>query len=172
MDKKFYNRNRKGKEQVRHAFSEQMGEDISPRVFQVLARPETQTMIMNEVLPWLEQRFSVGIVSDIRLLLGSTSVLVRNVREGNETLYTEPQVLPDVRMVQAELGAMLRSLQNRTVAERGAALAFNPFGVTRSVAPSFSSVNHDGAPVKFQLAELVIITTSFVAVSNSSKLSS
>ncbi|SBW09753.1 conserved membrane hypothetical protein [uncultured delta proteobacterium] len=109
------------KEQARSAFAEQVGEELSPRVFQVLTEPATQAMVLEDILPWMEQRFSGGIVADIRLLLGSQGgIIVRNVRDGHETMYTEPQLIPDVRMAQAELGIMLRSLPNKSVVARRA----------------------------------------------------
>lgn len=110
------------REQARVTFAQQMGEEIPALMFHVLSEPETQTMILTEALPWMEQRFAGGIVSDIRLLLGSKGgVLVRDVRDGQETMYTEPQVLPDVRMAQAELGLMLRTLNGKPLIARRAA---------------------------------------------------
>lgn len=109
------------KELARVAFSEQIGEDLPARIFHELTLPETQSMILNDVLPWMEQRFSGGIVADIRLLLGSTGgVTVRDMQNGHETMYTEPQVIADVRLVQAELSMMLRTLGDRSVAARRA----------------------------------------------------
>ena len=109
-------------EQVRASFAQQVGEDITPVLFHSLTQAETQNMILGEVLPWMEQRFAGGIVGDIRELLGSKGgILVRNVQTGQETMYTEPQVLPDVRMVQAELALMLRSLGDRSIVAKRAA---------------------------------------------------
>lgn len=110
------------REEARMAFARQIGEELSPLLFDALAQPETQAMVLNEVLPWMERRFAGGIVADIRLLLGSKGgVLVRSVRGGQETMYTEPQVIPDVHMVQAELGVMLRTLAARSIVARRAA---------------------------------------------------
>lgn len=110
------------KEQVRVDFAQQTGEEIPPLMFHALSQPETQDMILNEVLPWLDARFAGGIVADIRLLLGAKGgVIVRSLREGSETMYTEPQIIPDIRMVQAELGLKLRSLPDRSLIARRAA---------------------------------------------------
>ncbi len=126
------------KEHARLAFSEQIGEELSQRVFQELTLPETQAMVLNEVLPWMEQRFAGGIVADIRLLLGSTGgVIVRNVRDGQETMYTEPQVLPDVRMAQAELTVMLRGLGNRSIATRRAAQQIVDMLIAPTLIPNY-----------------------------------
>ena len=109
------------REQARTVFAQQTGEEIPPLMFQVLSEAETQAMILNEVLPWMEQRFAGGIVADIRLLLGSKGgIVVRDVQNGQETIYTEPQVLPDIRMVQAEIGLMLRTLSSKSIIARRA----------------------------------------------------
>ncbi|MDL2210496.1 HDIG domain-containing protein, partial [Desulfovibrio sp. OttesenSCG-928-O18] len=113
-------------------------EEIPPLIFHILAQPETQAMILNEVLPWMDQRFAGGIVGDIRLLLGSKGgVIVRNVRGGQETMYTEPQVLPDVRMVQAELGIMLRSLSAKSVIARRAAQQIVDMLIAPTLIPNY-----------------------------------
>ena len=127
-----------GKEQARIAFAEQIGEEMSPRLFHELTLPETQAMIMNDVLPWMEQRFAEGIVSDIRLLLGTNGgVIVRNVRDGHETMYTEPQVIPDIRMVQAELGMMLRGLADRSLGMRRAAQVVVEMLLSPTLSPNY-----------------------------------
>jgi putative nucleotidyltransferase with HDIG domain len=106
------------RERVSVAFAEQTGEEIFPRSLQALSEPATQAMILHEVLPWVEQRFFGGIVADIRLLLGSQGgVIVRDAR-GLETLYTEPQTIPDLRMAQVELGIMLRAIPNTSMTTR------------------------------------------------------
>lgn len=127
------------REQVRASFAHQVGEEISPMLFQSLAQADTQDMILGEVLPWMEQRFAGGIVGDIRELLGSKGgILVRNVQTGQETMYTEPQVLPDERMVQAELSLMLRSLGNRSILAKRAAQRL----IELLIAPTLSA-NYD-----------------------------
>lgn len=126
------------KEQARMTFAQQTGEEIPPLVFHVLTLPETQTMVLGEVLPWMEQRFAGGIVGDIRQLLGSKGgVIVRNVRDGHETLYTEPQVVPDVRMVQAELAIMLRSLPNKSVIARRASQKIVDLLIAPTLIPNY-----------------------------------
>ena len=126
------------REQARITFSEQIGEELAPRLFQSLAEGEVQAMVLDDVLPWMEQRFSGGIVSDIRLLLGSSGgVIVRNMRDGHETMYTEPQVIPDVRMVQAELGVMLRTVSNRSVVARRAAQQIVDLLIAPTLVPNY-----------------------------------
>ena len=126
------------KEQARIAFAEQIGEELLPRVFQVLTEAETQAMVLEQVLPWMEQRFSGGIVSDIRLLLGASGgVIVRNVRDGQETMYTEPQVIADVRMVQAELGVMLRTFSSRSALDRRAAQQIVELLIAPTLVPNY-----------------------------------
>ena len=126
------------RELVRITFAQQMGEEIPPLMFQVLGQPETQAMILDEVLPWMDKRFAGGIVADIRLLLGSKGgVIVRNLREGSETMYTEPQVIPDVRMVQAELGLMLRSLSTKSLIARRAAQQMVDLFIAPTLTPNY-----------------------------------
>ncbi|CAK7009190.1 MAG: hypothetical protein DELT_00373 [Desulfovibrio sp.] len=125
-------------EQVRISFAQQVGEDISPVLFQSLLLPDTQNMVLTEVLPWMEQRFAGGIVGDIRELLGSKGgVLVRNVLTGQETMYTEPQVLPDIRMVQAELALMLRSLGNRSIVAKRSAQRLIELLIAPTLSPNY-----------------------------------
>ena len=125
-------------EHVRVAFAEQIGEELSPRLFQILIEPAIQAMVLEEVLPWMEQRFAGGIVADIRLLIGASGgLIVRNVRDGHETMYTEPQVLPDVRMVQAELGIMLRTLANKSMAARRAAQQIVDMLIAPTLVPNY-----------------------------------
>ena len=110
------------KEAARQQFSDQTGVEISRAIFQLLTVPANQSMVLDQLLPWMEQRFAGGIVSDVRLLLGfKGGVLVRNTSDGQETMYTEPQVIPDMRMVEAEVGLMLRSLPQRSASSKRAA---------------------------------------------------
>lgn len=126
------------REQVRVFFAQQMGEEISPVLFENLTLPETQNMILGEVLPWMEQRFVGGIVGDIRDLLGPKGgVLVRDVKTGQETLYTEPQVLPDVRMVQTELALMLRTLGGHSVVAKRAAQRLVDLLIAPTLIPNY-----------------------------------
>jgi hypothetical protein len=52
-------------EQVRTSFAQQVGEEITPALFHSLTQPKTQSMILGEVLPWMDQRFPEGIVAAI-----------------------------------------------------------------------------------------------------------
>lgn len=126
------------REQARLSFSRQIGEELSPRVFETLTEAETQALVLNDILPWMEQRFAGGIVSDIRLLLGATGgIIVRNVQDGQETMYTEPQVIPDVRMAQAELGIMLRTLPGQNIASRRAAQQIVDLLIAPTLIPNY-----------------------------------
>lgn len=110
------------REQLRLEFAQRVGEELPPLLFQNLARQETQEMILDVVIPWLNARYADGIVSDIRLLLGSEGgVLVRNMANDLEILYTEPKIIPDIRTVQADLAVWLRSLSDASVTARRAA---------------------------------------------------
>ena len=126
------------RETVRGQFTDQTGLEMPLFIFDILSQHETQSLVLEQVLPWMEQRFADGIVSDIRLLLGFRGgVLVRNMRDGQETMYTEPQVIPDIRMAETELGLMLRSLPNRTPGSRRAAqMMINAF-IAPTLTPNY-----------------------------------
>lgn len=125
-------------EQTRMGFAQQVGEEMPPLIFQELTQATTQALVLNEILPWMEQRFSGGIVEDVRLLLGSKGgVMVRNVRDGQETMYTEPQVIPDIRMVQAELAIMLRSLAGKSVITRRASQKIVEMLIAPTLIPNY-----------------------------------
>jgi putative nucleotidyltransferase with HDIG domain len=95
-------------------------------------------MITDEVLPWMERRFSGGIAADIRQLLGSKGgVIVRNVRDGQETLYTESQAIADVRMVQADLAIMLRTLSSVSVVARRSAQYIVDLLIAPTLSPNY-----------------------------------
>ncbi len=112
------------REQIRAQLSEETGEEIQPRLFQTLVSQETQAMVLIQVLPWLEQRFAGGFISDIRLLLGHKGgAVVRNTKSGQETQYFEAQMIPDMRTVQTELAAMLKDLPQKSVLGKRAVLA-------------------------------------------------
>ncbi len=126
------------REQIRARLAEETGEEIQPRVFQTLTTPEIQSMVLNQILPWMEHRFSGGIISDIRLLLGyKGGVIVRNTRTGQETQYSEAQLIPDLRAVQTELAAMLRDLPQKSVLGKRAALALVGSLLSPTLTPNY-----------------------------------
>ena len=99
------------REKLRIALSEETGEEFSPRQFQLLTQEDVQQLLTQQVLPWLEPRLMDGVISDSRLLLQAKGgVMVRNLRDGTEVLYTDSQAIPDLKTLLADLAAMLRSL--------------------------------------------------------------
>ncbi len=128
------------REQIRLHLAEETGEEIQPRVFQALASPETQAMILTQVLPSLEQRFSGGIVSDIRLLIGyKGGVIVRDPRDGKDIQYPEAQVIPDLRTVQAELALMVKDLPQKSVLGKRAAVALVNCLLSPTLVPNYET---------------------------------
>lgn len=99
-------------EALRIALADETGEDLSQRQFALLADPQVQGLVNNNVLPWLEQRLREGVVSDVRVVAGYTGgVIVRDLESGEVTSHLDAESIPGVRDLVLDLSMHVRSLQ-------------------------------------------------------------
>lgn len=99
-----------GLEEVRRAFNERYGADISARSFRALAAHDAQGYVLHVVMPWLESFLSEGVLPDMRQLsTAQNAIIVRDVETEAETLRTQAGGLHDQRSLLVALGQNLRA---------------------------------------------------------------
>lgn len=106
-------------ETLRLQLSEQLSMDLSARTLNQWSSEEVQTYATTRVLPWIEQRLTEGVSSDMRLLLQfKGGILVRDLTTGAETLRSNLHAIPDIRSLLSDLTQTIKndnhvSLQSR-----------------------------------------------------------
>lgn len=128
------------REKLRTALMEETGEDFPSRLFHLFGQEDLQQLVTQQILPWLEPRLLEGVISDSRLLLQHKGgVMVRNLRDGTEVLYTDTQAIPDLKTLLADLAAMLRLLPQSSPQAKRAALALMEPLVTPTLSPNYEA---------------------------------
>lgn len=106
-------------DQLRLHISEEIGEDITPRLFLHLSNLEFQHLVNNIMLPWAEERLRSGVVSDIRKISGFTGgVIIRDLESGTETLLPDSRSIQDVKDFQLDLEREVRALPTTVQARK------------------------------------------------------
>ncbi|MDR2825579.1 MAG: HDIG domain-containing protein [Deltaproteobacteria bacterium] len=77
-------------ESLRQTVSEELGEEISVRMFSILRDEAIQTLIHDDLLPWIKYRLQEGVLQDNRILANySSGVIIRNAQEQTIASHTE-----------------------------------------------------------------------------------
>ncbi|MDR2051558.1 MAG: HDIG domain-containing protein [Deltaproteobacteria bacterium] len=85
-------------ESLRLTVSDALGDELSVRLFSLMADQNFQTLLGNVMLPWAEARLRAGVVPDARKLAGySGGVIVRDLKTGQETLFQDSLSIPDIK---------------------------------------------------------------------------
>lgn len=108
---------------LRISISEELGEDITPRQFMLMADPEFQAMMNVTMLPWMEERLREGVIDDMRKLTPYTGgVIIRNLETGVETVLADSRHISDIKDLQLDLDNEVRGLPASPTAKKLAVL--------------------------------------------------
>ena len=111
--------NREAFEQLRIGISEELGEDITPRQFALMADPEFQGIMNGTMLPWMEERLRDGVIDDMRKLTPYTGgVIIRNLETGVETVLSDSRNISDIKDLQLDLDNEVRNLPANMTAKK------------------------------------------------------
>ena len=82
---------------------------ISEEILPELARLEVQDVLLKSILPFILQKMSLGLVSDIRQSnVGRSGILIHDLDANRDILRPELSILPDVHSMLAEISVKLR----------------------------------------------------------------
>lgn len=82
---------------------------ISEEILPELARLEVQDVLLKSILPFILQKMSLGLVSDIRQSnVGRSGILIHDLDAKRDILRPELSILPDVHSMLAEISVKLR----------------------------------------------------------------
>ena len=99
------------KEAIRTLLSRLTGLDVSEGGLRVLSDGNIQKIINDVLMPYLQQQFSKGVLSDMRLALPyKGGIVIRNPATGEETLYPEIDMVADLKSEEAAFSQKLTSL--------------------------------------------------------------
>ncbi len=83
--------------------------ELSGESASVLSAPNVQGFIVEDLIPWLDEKLRDGVVSDSRLLhSASNGIVVRNLDTAQETIYLEDVEFIDIQTL---FNSLLRFLQ-------------------------------------------------------------
>ncbi|MBQ7609149.1 MAG: HDIG domain-containing protein [Desulfovibrionaceae bacterium] len=78
-----------------------------------LAKTDVQNVLLKQVLPFILQKMSTGLVSDIRQThVGRSGIMMRDLDTGRDILRPELTSLDDVHSMLAEISVRLRQITN------------------------------------------------------------
>ena len=85
-------------------FKEEVTQALADEILPELAKPEVQNVIIKQIFPFILQRMSSGMVSDIRSAnVGRAGILIRDLDTKRDILRPEVATIPDVQTMLAEI---------------------------------------------------------------------
>ncbi|MDR1243445.1 MAG: HDIG domain-containing protein [Deltaproteobacteria bacterium] len=88
-------------ENMRQAISEELGEELSVRMFNTLRGQATQTLILGNLLPWIEHRLAEGIVANGSILADYPGGVV--IQNADRQIVASRSVVSDIAELRADL---------------------------------------------------------------------
>ncbi len=131
-----------GLENVRRAFNERHGADVSLGSFRVLAASYVQEYLLNTLIPWIETALSNGVIADMRQLASTdNAAIVRDLDSGTEVLRSQTEGLSDLRMFRVSLIRKLHDANGLNQRAKGVLQEIMPWMIVPTLAVNQEETN-------------------------------
>ncbi|MBQ7456158.1 MAG: HDIG domain-containing protein [Desulfovibrio sp.] len=102
-------------------FEDSLTTPLFDEILPELAKPDIQNILLKQILPFIHQKMSIGLVSDIRQTnVGRAGILLRDLDAKRDILRPKPEPLSDVQSMLAEISVRLRQNNHLTPQSRRA----------------------------------------------------